>query len=191
MLITLWESISEVIIHLGGLGIVVILIIAFFHPTFEAPTAILLLTILTILVGSVWLASLLMLLTFSLGFIFYYWLVHSLHQRSGWRLEKMRLSQQALQWVKQQPTWKHILIIGLPLLYTYPLRLAFTLNHKKLLPYITQTFCQYVVLTIGNLLIYFGIMELIFLNAPWWVPSLVFFAMAFFIYASRKHQRFI
>ncbi|MFZ9704388.1 MAG: hypothetical protein ACO3BB_03890 [Bacilli bacterium] len=191
MLISLWESVSATILQFGIWGIVFILLLTFFHPTFEAPAAILLLTLLSVLLQSVWWATLLMLIAFTLGFLWFYWLVHALHKRSGFALNRFKLSQAALAWVKAQPTWKHILVIGMPLIYTYPLRVAFTLNHHNLKDYALQTFAQYVVLSLGNLVLYFGLIQIIFLNAPWWVPSLVLTGFGILIYLIRKKQPII
>jgi hypothetical protein len=191
MLISFWESLSAIIIQFGVWGVILILILTFFHPTFEAPAAILLLTLLSVLLQSVWWATLLMLIAFTLGFLWFYWLVHALHKRSGFALQRFKLSQQALAWVKTQPPWKHILVIGMPLIYTYPLRVAFTLNHNNLKDYALQTFAQYVVLSIGNLILYFGLIQIIFLNAPWWVPSLVLTGFGILIYLIRKKQPII
>jgi hypothetical protein len=191
MFISFWESLSATIIQFGIWGIAFILLLTFFHPTFEAPAAILLLTLLSVLLQSVWWATLLMLIAFTLGFLWFYWLVHALHKRSGFALNRFKISQQALKWVNAQPTWKHILVIGMPLIYTYPLRVAFTLNHRNLKDYALQTFAQYVVLSIGNLVLYFGLIQIIFLNAPWWVPSFVLTGFGILIYLIRKKQPII
>jgi hypothetical protein len=182
MLATWWQSVIDLIMQLGWFGGGLILILAFFHPTLEAPTAILLLTILSILVGSPWIATALLLVAFIGGFSFFYWLAHHLHRLSGFWLHRFQLSLKAMLWIKAQPTWKHILIIGMPLLYTYPLRVAFTLNHKTFFPYFWQTLGQYLVLSIGNLLIYFGILEIIFLQLPWWIVTIILFLIATMIY---------
>jgi hypothetical protein len=186
MLIDAWQVFVSWIVQFGMVGIIIILIIAFFHPTFEAPAAILLLTILSILLGSPWLASIFLLASFSAGFSLFYLLVHLFHRKSGFWLNRFHLSAKALRWVKAQPTWKHILIIGMPLVYTYPLRVAFTINHKNFWPYFFQTLGQYLVLTVGNLLMYFGIIEIIFLNLPWWVITVILAGIAILIYSIKQ-----
>jgi hypothetical protein len=186
MLSEIWEAISALIIPLGTIGIFIILGLAFFHPTLEAPAAILLLTSLTILMDSVWVASFLLLIAFTLGFSVFYWLVHILDRRSQYWLHKVPLTKKALLWLDAQPVWKHVVIIGMPLVYTYPLRVAFTLNHKNFWRYFFLTLGQYLVLTLGNLLIYFGMMQLIFFQAPWWVITLILFVIALLIYAIKS-----
>jgi hypothetical protein len=188
MLANLWESTSIFIQSFGIWGIALVLCIAFFHPTFEAPAALFLLTLLTMLIDSVWFASFLLLMTYAAGFSFFYWLAHRLHRQSGFWLLRFKPTKEAMVWLDAQPTWKHILIIGMPLIYTYPLRVAFTLNHKSWWPYFMKTLGQYLVLTIGNLLLYFGLIEFIFLSAPWWVITIILLILAIAIYAIRSKR---
>ena len=191
MLETLWLSFESWVLGIGFAGIIIIFLIAILHPTIEGPAALLLLTILTILVDSVWLASLILLIGFAIGFSLFYYLVHFLYDKYGERLERFSPTQKALQWVKDQPTWKHILVIGMPLVYTYPLRIAFTIQHKKFFPFWIETLMQYSFLTLANLLLYFGIIELIFWNLPIELISLLLFILAIGIYLIRTKAKVI
>ena len=185
MLETFWLSFQEWILTLGFAGILVIFMLAILHPTVEGPAALLLLTILTILIDSIWLASLILLVGFSIGFSLFYVLVHYLHQKNNSQLERFIPTKKAIEWVKQQPTWKHIIVIGMPLVYTYPLRIAFTIQHKKFLPFWWETFLQYAFLTVGNLLLYFGVIEFIFWDLPLWGISLILILLSISIYLIR------
>ena len=191
MLETLWLSFESWVLSIGFAGIIIIFLIAVLHPTIEGPAALLLLTILTILVESVWLASLILLIGFAIGFSFFYYLVHFLYDKYGQTLNRFSPTQKALQWVKNQPTWKHILVIGMPLVYTYPLRIAFTIQHKKFFPFWIETLMQYSFLTLANLLLYFGIIELIFWNLPIELISILLFFLAIGIYLIRTKAKVI
>jgi hypothetical protein len=185
MLETFWLSFQEWILTLGFVGVLLIFMLAILHPTVEGPAALLLLTVLTILIDSIWLASLILLIGFSIGFSLFYGLVHYLHQKNNSPLERFTPTKKAIQWVKQQPTWKHIIVIGMPLVYTYPLRIAFTIQHKRFLPFWWETFLQYAFLTIGNLLLYFGVIEFIFWDIPLWGISLILIILSISIYLIR------
>jgi hypothetical protein len=189
MLETLWLSFEQVVLSIGFAGIIVIFLLAIFHPTVEGPTALLLLTILTILVQSVWIASLMLLIGFTIGFSIFYFFVHFLYRQYGDKLDRFSPTKKALQWVKDQPAWKHILVIGMPLVYTYPLRIAFTIQHKKFFPYWMQTLLQYTFLTLANLLLYFGIIELIFWDLPIEIISVLLFMIAIGIYLIRTKTK--
>jgi hypothetical protein len=191
MLETLWLTLEQWVLSLGMIGIVVVFLLAVLHPTVEGPAALFLLTVLTILVESVWFASLILLIGFSIGFSFFYYLVHYLHLKNNAQLERFTPTKKALAWVKQQPTWKHILVIGMPLVYTYPLRIAFTIQHKTFLPFWKETLLQYSFLTIANLFLYFGIIEFIFLDLPLEIISILLFMIAIGIYLIRTKAKVI
>jgi hypothetical protein len=191
MLATFWLVFQEWILTLGLAGVLVVFILAIFHPTIEGPAALLLLTVLTILVDSIWLASLILLLGFSIGFSLFYVLVHYLHQKNNSYLERLTPTKKAIEWVKQQPTWKHIIVIGMPLVYTYPLRIAFTIQHKKFIPFWKETFLQYSFLTIANLFLYFGIIQFIFWDLPLEIISVILFSIAIGIYLIRAKVKVI
>ncbi len=191
MIESLWSTFEQWVLSVGFVGIFIIFLLSILHPTVEGPAALLLLTILTILVDSVWLASLILLIGFSIGFSMFYFFVHSLHQRSHQAMERFTPTKKALDWVKKQPTWKHILVIGMPLVFTYPLRIAFTIQHKTFLPFWWETFLQYCVLTVGNLLLYFGIIELIFLELPIWIISVILFLLSVGVYLIRTKTKVI
>jgi len=185
MLETFWVSFQEWVLTLGLLGVLLIFVLSILHPTVEGPAALLLLTILTILIDSIWLASLILLVGFSIGFSLFYVLVHYLHHKNNSQLERFIPTKKAIQWVKQQPTWKHIIVIGMPLVYTYPLRIAFTIQHKRFVPFWKETFLQYSFLTIANLLLYFGVIEFIFWDIPLWGISLILILLSISIYLIR------
>lgn len=185
MLETFWLSFQEWILTLGFAGVLLIFVLSILHPTVEGPAALFLLTILTILINSIWLASLILLVGFSIGFSLFYVLVHYLHQRNNSPLERFTPTKKAIQWVQQQPTWKHIIVIGMPLVYTYPLRIAFTIQHKRFVPFWKETFLQYSFLTIANLLLYFGVIEFIFWDIPLWGISLILILVSISIYLIR------
>jgi hypothetical protein len=185
MLETFWVSFQEWVLTLGLLGVLLIFVLSILHPTVEGPAALLLLTILTILIDSIWLASLILLVGFSIGFSLFYVLVHYLHQKNNSQLELFIPTKKAIEWVKQQPTWKHIIVIGMPLVYTYPLRIAFTIQHKRFVPFWKETFLQYSFLTIANLLLYFGVIEFIFWDIPLWGISLILILLSISIYLIR------
>jgi hypothetical protein len=185
MLETFWLSFQEWILTLGLAGVFLIFVLAILHPTVEGPAALLLLTVLTILIDSIWLASLILLIGFSIGFSLFYGLVHYLNQKNNSPLERFTPTKKAIQWVKQQPTWKHIIVIGMPLVYTYPLRIAFTIQHKKFIPFWKETFLQYSFLTIANLFLYYGVIQFIFWDLPLEIISVILLLVAIGIYLIR------
>jgi len=191
MLESFWSSFQDWILTLGFAGVLLIFLLAVLHPTVEGPAALLLLTVLTILIDSIWLASLILLIGFSIGFSLFYVLVHYLHQKNNSPLERFTPTKKAIEWVKQQPTWKHIIVIGMPLVYTYPLRIAFTIQHKKFIPFWKETFLQYSFLTIANLFLYYGVIQFIFWDLPIEIISVALLMIAIGIYLIRTKVKVI
>jgi hypothetical protein len=191
MLENLWLTFEVWILSLGTVGVLMVILLAVLHPTLEGPAAILLLTVLTIFLDDVWLASAILWVAYTIGFTFFYYFIHWLHQKTNKVVERYVPTRKAIEWVHRQPTWKHILVIGMPLVYTYPLRIAFTIQHKKFYPFFWQTFLQYGVLTVGNLLLYFGVMQLIFFNLPIWIISILLAGVSIGIYLIRTKVKII
>lgn len=191
MLENLWLTFEVWVLSLGSIGMLIVLLLALLHPTLEGPAAILLLTILTIFFGDVWVASGVLWIAYTVGFTFFYYVIHWLHQKTNKVVERFTPTKKAIEWVRRQPTWKHILVIGMPLVYTYPLRIAFTIQHQKFYPFFWQTFLQYGVLTVGNLLLYFGIMQLIFFDLPIWIITVILAGISVGIYLIKTKVKII
>lgn len=81
MLENLWLTFEVWILSLGTIGILMVILLAVLHPTLEGPAAILLLTVLTIFLDDVWLASAILWVAYTIGFTFFYYFIHWLHQK--------------------------------------------------------------------------------------------------------------
>jgi hypothetical protein len=156
MLLTWLESISLFLIDHQFYFVMIILILCIFHPILEAPTSIILVTFLALIVGSP-LTAILILLPFNLiGFYLFYLLIHDVKKRYFYLLPKQAMIDKALLWIEKQPQWKHIIVIGLPLLYTYPLRIGWTIKQTKIIPYLGKMMLIYGVMYVGNIALYYG-----------------------------------
>jgi hypothetical protein len=79
----------------------------------------------------------------------------------------------------------------MPLVYTYPLRIAFTIQHKKFIPFWKETFLQYSFLTIADLFLYFGVIQFIFWDLPLEIISVILLMIAIGIYLIRTKAKVI
>jgi hypothetical protein len=156
MLLTWFESISLFLMNYQFYFILLILILSIFHPILEAPTSIILVTFLALIVGSPFTAIMILVPFNVIGFYLFYLLVHDAKKRYFYLLPKQDVINKALIWIDLQPQWKHIIVIGLPLLYTYPLRIGWTLKQKKIIPYLGRMMLIYGVMYIGNIALYYG-----------------------------------
>lgn len=154
-----YQSLATIVITLGSLGVFIILLFAVFHVTFEGPLALFLMTTLAILFDSVPLAVATLLIVHIIGLPIFYYLVHSINRWSRHAVDKAKLTKSLLDWVEHQPDWKHMIVVGLPFVYTYPIKVAFTLRAKSFWQYIKVLVGSYFFLYVGNLLIYYGILS--------------------------------
>jgi hypothetical protein len=136
--------------------VIVILFLSIIHPIIEAPTSIILVTFLALIVGSPFTAILLLLPFNVIGFYLFYLWIHDAKKRYFYLLPKQAIIDKALLWIERQPQWKHIIVIGLPLLYTYPLRIGWTLKQRKIIPYLGRMMLIYGVMYLGNIALYYG-----------------------------------
>lgn len=186
MLESLYASLSSWVIALGSIGVLIILLLAVFHVTFEGPLALFLMTTLTILLDSLPLAVLLLLMAHILGLPIFYFLVHSLNRWSQAAVEKAKLTKSILDWVEHQPEWKHMIVVGLPFVYTYPIKVAYTLRSPSFGSYLRVLMGSYGVLYIGNVLIYYGVLSFFTTSIPSVISFILMSILIVLIYFGKK-----
>lgn len=92
-----------------------------------------------------------------LGSVIQYYGLHYLNKRSDNYFYQKRVSKKVLVWLEKQPLWKHIIVIGMPLVPTVSLRIA--------LPFTTITFKHYMKIIIGAYLFLYGSYSLFYFGA--------------------------
>ncbi len=186
MLDSFYTDLSLWMQGLGLIGLLIVLGLAFFHVTFEGPLALFLLVTTSLILDSIGWAIVLILLVHWAGLPLFYVLVHHLHRRTNRLMERVELTNQLLVWVDQQPRWKHMIVIGLPFIVTYPVKLALTIKAKSFKDYMITLMGSYGVLMVGNLLIYFGALGALTERLPPWVSVLSVVTLALLIYFGRS-----
>lgn len=178
-----WEATSTWIIALPSFWVmVVVLLFAILHPVIEFPTGILIFTFLATYWGNIGYAFLFLYAGHLIGLMLVYFLVRLVHPFTEWVKKKLPSSEGVLTWMKAQPTWKHVLVIGMPLTYTYPLRMAWTLNHLSLQHYMAQASLIYAWFYVGNVFLYLGWIQWVEGYLPLWVIILILIGISILIY---------
>ena len=185
MLDGFYADLSIWIHGLGWIGLVILLILAFFHVTLEGPLALFLLATTTLLLDSFGWALVILLLVHWAGLPLFYLLVHHFHEPSHQLIDRVHVTRQILEWVDHQHRWQHMVVIGLPFIITYPLKLAFTLRTTSFKDYMVTLMGSYVILYLGHSLIYWGILSLLTTQYPWWVGVLASLGVVILIYWGR------
>jgi hypothetical protein len=180
-----WFIFTEWVVTIPWVWIVLIFaLLGILHPLFENPAGILMITFLATAWQSPWLAALYLWGWNIVGLQLLYDLLHRV-QPWGQRWLKKRNSSASrfLTWLHHQPAWKHFLVMALPLVYTYPLRIAWTLWHPTRWRYTIQSACLYALFHLANIALYTGVLEVIDNRLPLWVFALILTGVALFIYA--------
>jgi hypothetical protein len=96
-------------------------------------------------------------------------------------------------WIATQRTWKHILVISMPLTYTYPLRIGWTIHHTSFRSYIIQASLIYAFFYVGNFLLYIGYIQWVEGVIPLWVLLGLLVGVSVLIYAIKPtySKRFV
>lgn len=170
---------------LGLAGLLIVLALAFFHVSFEGPLALFLLVTTSLILDSIGWAVVLILLVHWAGLPLFYYVVRHLHERTNRLMERVHVTHQLLDWVDHQPRWKHMIVIGLPFIVTYPVKLALTIRARSFSDYMVTLMGSYGVLMIGNLLIYFGALGAFTQQIPPLVSVLSVITLAGLIYFGR------
>ena len=169
---------------------VLLLIVLFglLHPLTENPWSLFTLGLgITVLGAPV--AYVVILTSNMLGVVMLYGIMHWLHRQSGYRLQHSPRIGKALAWLRKTPMYKHIIVIGLPSVPTYPIKIALPLTKMRFSRYFTTLLGSYVFLTIANSLIYYGIFGLVFGDIPEWLSILLLVLFAILVYAGKDLRK--
>jgi len=150
---------------LGDYGFLIVILFGVLHPLFENPlslfTLALAVTILGIPLGYIFLA-----LSNLIGILLLYVIANQFNHSSNHVLFKKKISDKFLKWIRDTPTWKHIIVIGVPFIPTYPIKLAVPLSNVGFKKYLITLCGAYAFLFFGNTLLYFGFLGIVTNNIP-------------------------
>lgn len=186
MLDQFYSDLTQRIHGLGWIGLTIILLFAFFHVTFEGPLALFLLATATLILDSFGWAVVVLLLVHWSGLPLFYYLVHHFHRRTNRVMVKVHVTNQLLEWVDRQQRWQHMIVIGLPFIPTYPVKLALTVKAASFRDYMATLMGSYVIFYSGHSLIYWGVLSFLTSELPWWVGVITSFSLALLIYGGKK-----
>jgi hypothetical protein len=99
-------------------------------------------------------------ISYAIGNVMFYFIVlnidkHSNHKYPSWLIK-------GLAWIKKNPSYKHMISIGLPLVPTFFIKASLPIATKSLKRFMGIVTGSYVLLTFCNVLIYYGFLVSIF-----------------------------
>jgi hypothetical protein len=156
MLDSFIEFFPQIILGFGMWGYFILCLLAILHPIIEAPAALILMTIMTLYTNSVFASIFILSFFHFIGFILIYLFIHRFKSSSLFKTNTRLSFPKVKAWYESKKEWQHIFVMGLPLIYTYPLRMYWTLKTKSLHSFLGRMTVIYTIMYIGNLLMYWG-----------------------------------
>ena len=173
--------VENALVFLQGWGFIIVIVFGIAHPIFENPLSLFNLTLAITLLGLP-LGYIVVFVSNLIGIIILYVLATKFNEKSNDFLFKKKVSKSALDWIRSTPLWKHIVVIGVPMIPTYPIKLAVPLSKVGFKKYMITLVGAYLFLFFGNSLIYFGIAGLISSIIPNYVSIILLVLLVLYIY---------
>lgn len=181
---TLELFVENALIFMQGWGFLLVIVFGIVHPILENPLALFNLSLAIALLG-IPLGYAVVFGSNVIGILILYVLATKFNEKSNDFLFRKNVSSKALEWIKHTPLWKHIVVIGVPMIPTYPIKVAVPLSKVSFQKYMVTLVGAYVFLFFGNTLIYFGIAGLISNIIPNYVSFILLVILVLYIYFGR------
>lgn len=177
--------VDEAILFLGNYGFIIVILFGVAHPILENPLSLFNLALAITMLG-IGMGYLVVFVSNLVGILILYYLVMRFKKRSSEALFEKKVADKVLTWIKETDTWRHIVVIGVPMIPTYPIKIAVPLSGVGFKKYLVTLIGAYIFLFFGNTLIYFGVLGIITNNIPNYVTFSLLFAFVLYIYFGHR-----
>ena len=175
---------DEIMLFLGNYGFIIVIVFGILHPIIDNPWSFFTMSLSITLLGIPFGYSLL-LISNVIGIVLVFVILKMIDQRSDNYLYKKKISGKVLKWLETTETWRHIIVIGLPLVPTFFLKLSFPFTKMSFKKYFGTVIGSYLFLYTIYSLVYFGVLSFLMDNIPNYVGVLLLFVFSVFIYFSK------
>jgi len=177
--------VDEVILFLGNYGFVIVILFGIAHPILENPLALFNLTLAIALLGTA-VGYIVVFVSNLIGILILYYLVMKVKNHKNKIFLKKNVPNKILEWARTTETWKHIVVIGVPLIPTYPIKIAVPLSGVGFKKYMLTIVGAYIFLFFGNTLIYYGVLGIVTDNIPNYVSFLLLLLFVIYVYFGNR-----
>ncbi len=184
-LISFDSFVEELLFFLGNYGFIIVIIFGVMHPLFENPLSLLNMALAFSILG-IPLGFLVVFSSNLIGIFLLYYFAIRFNEKSNNILFRKKVPEKILNWVKTTDTWRHILVIGVPMIPTYPVKIAVPLSKVGFKKYLITLVGAYVFLYFGNFLIYFGILGFISDGIPDYVSYILLIIFVIYVYFGKS-----
>jgi hypothetical protein len=173
--------VDSALILLDTYGFILVILFAIMHPIFEGPLARFNLSLGIVLMGIT--GAYITIFVFNMiGCVILYILVKKVDFFSNYYLHRKKVSNEILVWLKEAPKWKHIFVLGVPIIPTYPVKIGYYLGEPSFKDIMKTMLGAYVFLFIGNTLIYFGFMNFLESGTSRTIAIILLLILVVFVY---------
>jgi len=193
MLDSFIELLPQFFLSLGLWGYLILCLLAILHPIIEAPAALILMTIMTVYTSSVFESIFILSIFHLIGFLLIYLFIHRFKSSTLFKNNTRFSFPKVKAWYDSKKEWQHIFVMGLPLIYTYPLRIYWTLKTKSLLSFLGKMTVMYTIMYLGNLMMYWGYFLILerFITNEGLLLAMIMFAYLIYRFGTNKIRKTI
>jgi len=177
--------VDEAVLFLGNYGFLIVIIFGVAHPITENPLSLFNLALAISLLG-IGLGYLVVFVSNLVGILILYYMVMRFKNSNKGALFEKKVADKVLTWVKDTATWRHIVVIGVPMIPTYPVKIAVPLSGVGFKKYLITIIGSYLFLFFGNTLIYFGVLGIITDNIPTYISFVLLSVFVLYIYFGHR-----
>jgi len=177
--------VDQALLFLGKYGFLIVIVFGIAHPILENPLALFNLALAITLLGIGW-GYVVVFLSNLIGILILYYLVIRFSKRYNGALFEKKVTDKVLTWIKNTSTWRHIVVIGVPMIPTYPIKIAVPLSGIGFKKYLITIIGAYLFLFFGNTLIYFGVLGFITDNIPSYISFILLSIFVGYIYFGHR-----
>ncbi len=164
--------IDDLLLFLGHYGFIVIIVFGLLHPIIDNPWSFFTMSLSFTLLG-IPLGFLVLITSNIIGILLLYIILKNVDNASNHYLYKRKISGKILKWLETTPLWKHVLVIGVPLVPTFILKIAFPFTNLSFKKYFITLLLSYLFLYSIYSLVYFGVLSIFTDNIPNYIGILL------------------
>jgi len=176
--------IDNALLFLGNYGFIIVIIFGLIHPIIDNPWAFFTMTLSFSILG-VPLGFALLITSNVIGITLLYLIIKGIDNKTEHYLYKKKVSGFVLKWLESTPIWKHIIVIGMPLVPTFFLKIAFPFTNLSFKKYFITVLSAYLFLYAIYSLVYFGVISFLTDNIPEYIGVILILVFTIIIYFGR------
>lgn len=173
--------VENTLLFLQDWGFLIVILFGVLHPLFENPLHLFNFSIAIALLG-IPIGILVVAVSNVIGILLLYYFTRVVNDKSDNYFQRRKVSSSILRWVKETETWKHIIVIGVPLIPTYPVKVAVPLSGIAFKKYMITLCGAYLFLFFSNSLIYFGALGFLTNTIPTWISYILVLLLIVIVY---------